>query len=79
MRLDIFLSSLGIIKRRTEAKRIADTGLIMMNERVAKPGANVSVGCVIQIGGSRPQKITVLELPQGSVPKEKRDQYFKTS
>lgn len=78
MRLDDFLSTVGLVKRRTIAKELASNGLVMLNERRAKPAAQVKIGDVIEIKGTRPSKAEVLEIPSGSVPRERRDQYFKT-
>lgn len=78
MRLDDFLSTVGLVKRRTIAKELASNGLVMLNDRRAKPAAQVKIGDVIEIKGTRPSKAEVLEIPSGSVPRERRDQYFKT-
>ncbi len=78
MRIDDFLSTVGIIKRRTIAKELAQSAMIAVNGRVIKPAYAVRVGDIIQIKGVHGVTVEVLELPSGSVPKEKRDLYFKT-
>lgn len=49
MRLDKFLKVSRIIKRRTVAKEVCDTGRVLVNSKVAKPGTDVKVGDVIEI------------------------------
>ncbi len=41
MRLDKFLKTARIIKRRTIAKEISDKGRILVNERIAKSSTDV--------------------------------------
>lgn len=49
MRLDKFLKVSRIIKRRTVAKEVCDTGKVLVNGKAAKPGTDVKVGDVIEI------------------------------
>jgi ribosomal 50S subunit-recycling heat shock protein len=78
MRLDQLLATLGIIKRRTEAKRMADNGLISVNQRPAKPSQSISTGDIIAIGGSKPLSVEIIKVPGASVRKDQRDEYFRT-
>lgn len=77
MRLDLYLSKTGLIKRRTIAKELADNGLIKVNGRRVKPSNEIQPGDVIHIGGSRPTSAEVLQIPSGNVKKEEREQFFK--
>ncbi|RKX26854.1 MAG: RNA-binding S4 domain-containing protein [Candidatus Zixiibacteriota bacterium] len=77
MRLDQFLSKVGIIKRRTVAKEMADSGLIKINGRRGKPAAEIKTGDIISVGGNRQITIEVNNLPSGNVKKEERESYFK--
>lgn len=77
MRLDDFLSTVGIIKRRTVAKDLGANGLIEVNGRKVKPAYAVNVRDIIQINGSHPFAAEVLEMPTRSVPKSERDKYFR--
>ena len=77
MRIDDFLSTVGIVKRRIVAKQLGDNGLLEVNGRVVKPAYQVSALDVISIKGSRPFRAEVIALPVGSVPKAKREEYFK--
>jgi ribosomal 50S subunit-recycling heat shock protein len=78
MRLDDFLSTVGVIKRRTIAKELGQNGLIEVNGRRAKPSYQVKLNDIIAVKGSQPQAVEVLKLPSGSVPKERRDEYVRT-
>ncbi|QCX33753.1 RNA-binding S4 domain-containing protein [Caloramator sp. E03] len=49
MRLDKFLKTSRIIKRRTVAKEVCDTGKVFVNGKVAKPGTDVKIGDIIEI------------------------------
>ncbi len=77
MRLDDFLSTVGLIKRRTVAKEMGATGLLEVNGRRAKPAYDVKLGDVISIKGSRPATAEVLEVPTRSVGKDDREKYYK--
>lgn len=77
MRLDDYLSTVGVVKRRTVAKELAQNGLVHVNGRRVKPAYQVQVKDIISIRGNRPLNVEVLQLPTGSVPKDHRDRYFK--
>ena len=78
MRADDYLSSVGIIKRRTVAKEMASNGLIEINGHKIKPAHQVHINDIIRIKGNKPAAFEILEIPAGSVPKDKREKYFKT-
>jgi len=78
MRLDLYLSKVGVIKRRTIAKDLADGGIIKVNSRRAKPSLLIKIGDIIQIGGNRAINIEVKQIPSGNVKKEDRELYFTT-
>lgn len=77
MRIDDYLSTVGIIKRRSMAKEMADNGLVEVNGRRVKPSYNVNPNDIIVIKGSHPFKAEVMKIPSSSVAKESRDEYFK--
>ncbi len=77
MRLDDFLSTVGLIKRRTIAKDMAQSGLILVNGNKAKPAHPIKINDIIQVKGSHPLTAEVVEIPAGSVAKEQREKYFK--
>lgn len=78
MRIDDYLSTVGVIKRRTVAKELGQNGLIMVNGQKVKPSYQVRPGDLIHIKGNRALTLEVIEIPGGSVPKDQRERYFKT-
>ena len=63
MRFDKFLKVSRIIKRRAIAKKIADQGRIMINDKVAKSSSDVRVGDVLTIEfGNKTEKVQVNQL-----------------
>lgn len=77
MRLDDFLSTVGIIKRRTEAKEMCQNGLVELNGQKAKPAHTVKPNDIVRVKGSSPQAVEVLSIPSGSVSKENRHTFVK--
>lgn len=76
MRLDKYLKVSRIIKRRTVANEACDAGRVMINDRVAKAGANVSVGDIIQITfGNKTVKVEVLSLAESTKKEDAADMY----
>nr|MBN2278522.1 RNA-binding S4 domain-containing protein [candidate division Zixibacteria bacterium] len=78
MRLDQYLSKVGLIKRRTVAKEMADSGLIKKNGERCKPAGEVNEGDIISVGGSHPLTIKITALPAGNVKKEERENYYQS-
>ncbi|MGI6731776.1 MAG: RNA-binding S4 domain-containing protein [Anaerovoracaceae bacterium] len=67
MRIDKFLKNSRLIKRRAIAKEACETGRILINDKVAKPGSEVKVGDIIQITfGNAQVKARVLVLSEHS-------------
>lgn len=65
MRLDKFLKNSRLIKRRTIANEACDQGRVKINQRVAKAGAEVKVGDVIEIQfGEKIVKVEVLNISE---------------
>ena len=78
MRLDKYMKNVGIVKRRTLAKRLADEGNVEVNERTAKPSTEVSPGDRIRVQiGMQIAEYEVLEVSEQPVPKAKRDDYAR--
>ena len=77
MRIDDYLSAVGVIKRRTVAKDMGTGGLLEINGRRVKPAHEINPGDIIHIKGSRPMVVEVLAVPAGSVPKTARETFFK--
>jgi ribosomal 50S subunit-recycling heat shock protein len=63
VRLDKYLKVSRLIKRRTVAKEMVDAGRVKINGKVAKPGNEVKVGDLLEIGfGQRQVRATILEI-----------------
>ncbi len=79
MRIDKWLSSVNIIKRRTIASDMVKSGVVYINGLKAKSSKNVSVGDKITIEYLKGTKnYEVLQIPKTkTIPKSKKDEYFK--
>lgn len=77
MRLDKFLKVSRLIKRRTVANEISDSGRVFINDRLAKPATAVKEGDTITIEFyNRSIKVQILKVPTGNVSiQESKDLY----
>ena len=63
MRLDKYLKTARILKRRTVSKELADNQRVFVNGKVAKPSTDVKVGDIIKVAfGYRELTVRVLML-----------------
>lgn len=63
MRLDKYLKTARILKRREAAKELALAGRIWVNDRVAKPSTEIKIGDIIRLRfGSRMLEIKVMDI-----------------
>ncbi len=77
MRIDKYLKLSRIIKRRTIAQEACDSGRVMVNDKLAKPGIDVKVGDIIEIRfGTQTTKYQVLEIKE-HVKKEETDNLYR--
>ncbi|MBQ5558211.1 MAG: RNA-binding S4 domain-containing protein [Lachnospiraceae bacterium] len=77
MRLDKYLKVSRLIKRRTVANEACDAGRVTINDKVAKAGAEVKAGDVIEISfGTKPVKVRVLNV-QETVRKEEAQNMYE--
>ncbi len=68
MRLDKFLKVSRLIKRRTVANEVSETGRVYVNGNSAKPAKQIKVGDIIKIEYHNKNVIVkVLEVPQNNV------------
>jgi ribosomal 50S subunit-recycling heat shock protein len=78
MRLDKYLKNVGIVKRRTLAKRLSDEGNVEVDGKTAKPSTDVSPGDRIRVQiGMQIAEYEVLNISERPVPKAKRDEYAR--
>jgi len=76
MRLDKFLKISRIIKRRTVANSACSGGRVSVNSRVAKPGADVKTGDILEIRfGSHMGKYRILSLQEHVRKESAQDLY----
>lgn len=65
MRLDKYLKTARILKRRSVSKELADNERVYVNGRVAKPATDVKIGDIVKvIFGYRELTVRVLALPK---------------
>jgi len=70
VRLDKFLKTAQLIRRRTVAREVALQGRVTVNGRPAKPGATLRVGDVVCLDlGSRQLEVEVLSLSRARDPR----------
>jgi len=79
LRIDKWLSSVNIIKRRTVAVDMVRNGVVFINDIEAKPSKNVSVGDKIRIEYLKYHKFyDVLAIPTTkTIPKSQNELYSK--
>lgn len=79
MRIDKFLNSVNITKRRSVAQDMLNNKVILINGVVAKASKNVEIGSVITINYLENSKqYEVLQLPTTkSTPKSLQNEYIK--
>ena len=78
MRLDSFLSDIRLIKRRTQAKKACEMGLVLLDGNAAKPGKEVKPGQIITINfAHRVLEVEVVDIPLRNVRKEEAKNFYK--
>ena len=77
MRLDKYLKVSRIIKRRTVAKEVCESGRITINNKVAKPSTKIKEGDIIEITfANRRLKAQIVNIAE-HVRKEDAKEMFK--
>lgn len=77
MRIDKYLKVSRLIKRRTVATDACNAGRILVNDKVAKAGAQVKVGDRITINlGSNPMTVVITSI-QETARKEQASQMYE--
>lgn len=78
MRIDDYLSTVFLIKRRTIAKEWILGGKVKLNGNRIKPAHDIKIGDKIQITYPRQSLIVeIVEVPFKSVPKQEAEKYYK--
>ena len=77
MRLDKFLKTARILKRREAAKELALQGRVWVNDRIAKPSTEIEIGDVIRLRfGYRILEVKVTDI-QKQVSKQNASLLFE--
>ena len=77
MRLDVFLNTCCIVKRRTEAKRACDNGIVTVDDQLAKASREVVVGQRVCIAFmDRFLEFEVMDVPRGNVARKDAHHYY---
>lgn len=75
-RLDKFLKTSRVVKRRTLAKEICDRSQVMVNGRVAKAGAIVKEGDILTVNfGRRVLKLEIISIKENVAAGSARELY----
>ena len=79
MRIDKFLNSVNLTKRRSIAQDMIKNGVVAINDKTAKASKDVSVGDIVTITYLKGEKkYQVLALPTTkSTPKSEQEKYIK--
>ena len=79
MRIDKFLNSVNITKRRSVAQDMISNGVVLINDVVVKSSKNIEIGGIITINYlSNVKKYKVLQIPTTkSTPKSLQGEYIK--
>ncbi|PAF42061.1 RNA-binding S4 domain-containing protein [Helicobacter sp. 11S03491-1] len=79
MRVDKFINIVNIVKKRSIAQDMCNTGVVCVNGVVAKSGRDVKIGDVIEIKYlDNPRRYKVLDIPlTKSIPKSQSQIYAR--
>jgi ribosomal 50S subunit-recycling heat shock protein len=79
MRIDKFLNSVNITKRRSVAQDMISNGVVLINDKVVKASKDVAVGDTITINYlEHSQSYKVLQIPSTkSTPKSLQHEYIE--
>ncbi len=79
MRIDKWLSSVNVVKRRTIAQDMVKSGVVFINGVQAKPSKGVKIGDRIRIEYLKGAKeYEVLAIPATkTIPKSKKEEYVR--
>lgn len=77
MRLDKYLKVSRLVKRRSVANEVCASGRVKLNERTAKPGAEIKAGDLLEIAfGQGKTRVRVLKV-QNTVRKDEAESMYE--
>ena len=78
MRLDLFLKYSRLVPRRTVAKDLCDAGAVQINDKVAQSSSALRPNDRVTIRArGRLQRVEVLQIPSGPVPKKEATALYR--
>jgi ribosomal 50S subunit-recycling heat shock protein len=78
LRLDVFLKRVGLVKQRTRAKLICDSGRVTVDGGKSRAGKEIGAGRVIGVDLSREYiEIEVLSLPDRSFKRQQGEAFYR--
>ena len=78
MRLDLYLKRCCLTKRRSEAKRACENGIVTLDDRPAKAGREVHTGQRVAIRFTdRHLEVEILKLPERNVSKKAAPSFYR--
>jgi ribosomal 50S subunit-recycling heat shock protein len=78
LRLDVFLKRVGLLKQRTRAKLICESGKVTVDGARAKAGKEIGPGRVIGLDLSREHlDIEIVELPDRSFKRQQGEAFYR--
>lgn len=79
MRLDKFLQTSRLIKRRVIAQKLCQAGRVLVNDQRAKPGKTLAIGdrITLNFGSGGVFICEVIALPKGAVRKEQAASLYR--
>jgi ribosomal 50S subunit-recycling heat shock protein len=78
VRIDDYISTIRVVKRRTVAKEMIVGGRVKLNGKSVKPAQHVAIGDIIRvIFGEKKFELEVLAIPQRSVRKDQCEKFYR--
>lgn len=77
MRLDVFLNKCCIVRRRSEAKRACDNGIVTVDGQVAKASRILQAGQTVCIEFTdRFLEFEIIDVPKGNVSRKQAPDFY---
>ncbi len=78
MRLDVYLNACCLVRRRSEAKRACDNGIVTVEGQKAKPSRVLHVGQRVCIAFSdHLLEFEVIAMPRGNVSRKQAPNFYR--
>ncbi len=78
MRLDVYLNTCCLVRRRSEGKRACDNGIVTVEGQKAKPSRILQAGQRVCIAFSdRVLEFEVTAIPRGNVSRKDAPQFYR--